>query len=49
MLALLVLDEVKVLQGGDDVVRFDGGHLAQVLDGDISAPLLDDVQEHLYQ
>eukprot|EP00238_Polyblepharides_amylifera_P002800 CAMPEP_0196582624 /NCGR_PEP_ID=MMETSP1081-20130531/39787_1 /TAXON_ID=36882 /ORGANISM="Pyramimonas amylifera, Strain CCMP720" /LENGTH=121 /DNA_ID=CAMNT_0041903243 /DNA_START=184 /DNA_END=545 /DNA_ORIENTATION=- len=46
MLPFLVLDEVVVLQRGDDVVGFDGRHLAEVFDGDGSLALLDDVQQH---
>ena len=34
MLALLVLDELKMLQSGDDVVCLDGRHVAQAFDAD---------------
>lgn len=33
VLPLLVLDEVEVLQGADDVIRLDGGDVTQLLDG----------------
>ena len=34
MLALLILDELEVLQSGNDVIRLDGGHVAEALDAD---------------
>ena len=34
MLPLLVLDQVEVLQCGQDIVHLDAGCLAQLLDGD---------------
>lgn len=44
VLALLVLDEVEVLQRADDVVRLDGRQVAQLLDGDAPLALLQHLQ-----
>lgn len=39
VLALPVLDEVKRLQGADDVLGLDAGHVTHILDGEVAAVL----------
>ena len=35
VLTLVVIDQVEILQGGDDVILLDGGGLTQLVDGDL--------------
>lgn len=37
VLALVVVDEVEVLQRGDNVLLFDAGDLADLIDGDLGS------------
>ena len=46
MLSLPVLDQIERLQRRDDIVRLDGRHVADVLDGKIALVLSQNLQEH---
>ena len=51
VLALLVLDEIEVVEGADDVIRLDHGGCAEVLNADAALLLLQHLQsqEHGHQ
>jgi hypothetical protein len=47
MLALPVLDQVEGLEGGDDVLSLDRGHLTDVFDREVAAMLPQNLQQNL--
>ncbi len=46
MLSLPVLDQAQGLQGADNVFSFDGGHGTDVLDRQIAAMFLQNLEQH---
>ena len=49
VLPLLVLYEIQMLQRADDVICFDGRHVAQLLDGNAALTRLKHLQQHARQ
>jgi len=47
VLSLPVFDEIEGLEGGDDIFCFDGSHLANIFDRQISSVLTKDFKEDL--
>jgi len=47
MLSLPIFNEIEGLEGGDDIFCFDGCHLADIFDGQISSVLTKDFKENL--